>query len=412
MRNVCIGSIAVIAAFALGGSVASAERPSQTPDPVVRQQMQKGADDMSARRFSEAVADYTAVTRALPHFAEGYLNLGLALEQDSQFAAASVALRKSLLLKPDLRGANLFLGLIAYRQNHFKDAEAGLLKETRIDPHDAKAFMWLGVCYLAEDKPEAAIQPLNRAYSLDPTDADILYHRGHTYLLMANASYAAMFRLNHDSMRVHQVLGEAYAAGYRTQQAIPEFEIAIRKAPHQPGLHQELADQYWIAGQLEKAAAAYRQELVIDPYSAVTMYKLGSLLVLNNKPAAGVELLRSALHADPSLNDAHYYLGNGLMVLGQAGEAIREYKAAIAVDPTDSRAMRSWYKLSLAYRNNGDEQAARAAMAEFLKMRRSSEANQDRNTAEIVKSRMSLPVADPDGDSLLGAEQAATSTGH
>jgi len=402
-RRVRMGIVSIFVGVALAGSAWAQARP----DARVRQEMEQGAQAMSAAKFSEAVADYSAVTHALPGFAEGYLNLGLALERDGQLAAASTALRKSIELKPDLRGANLFLGLIDYRRNHYKDAESRLRQETRIDPRDAKAFMWLGVCYLVEGNPEAAIQPLNRAYALDPTDADILYHRGHAYLLMADASYAAMFKLNRDSMRVHQVLAEAYAKGYRTQDAISEFLIAIKEAPQQPGLHEELANQYWIAGQLDKASSVYREELRIDPYSAITMYKLGCLLVLNNQPADGVKFLDSALHADPSLTDAHYYLGDGLAALGRTQEAISQYKEMVAVDPTANRAMHTWYKLAMLYRNTGDQQELREAMSKFRSMKSGSEARQEQRAEQLVQSRMSLPVPESVPDSVSGTEQAA-----
>lgn len=408
-HHVRMGMISLLAVIALASGSAWAQAE---PGAAVRQEMQQGAQAMSTAHFSEAVADYTTVTHILPQFAEGYLDLGLALEQDGQLAAASQALEKSLALKPDLRGANLFLGLIAYRQNHFKDAESRLQRETRIDPRDAKAFMWLGVCYLAEDKPEAAIEPLNRAYVLDPTDADILYHRGHAYLLMADASYAAMFKLNHDSMRVHQVLAEAYAKSYRTQEAISEFQLAIKQAPHQPGLHEELANQYWIAGQFDKAAGAYREELGIDPYSAITMYKLGCLLVMNNHPADGVQFLNSALHADPSLTDAHYYLGEGLAALGRTQDAIAQYKEMIAVNPSSDRAMRTWYKLAMVYRSTGNHQELQQAITKFRSMKSLSEAKQERSAEQLVQSRMSLPVQEPVSDSVPGTEQAAASAAH
>lgn len=396
------GSVLAMAVVALGaGSALAAQAPQREPDAAVQQKLEQGAEAMTAAKFSEAVADYTAVTSAMPRFPEGYLNLGLALEQAGRLDDASAALEKAVALKPDLRGANLFLGLIAYRRNQFKQAESRLLRETRIDPRDAKAFMWLGVCYLAEGRPADAIPPLDKAHALDPANVDILYHRGHAYLQMANASYAEMFKVDHDSMRVHQVLAEAYAKGYRTQQAIEEFELAVKKAPHEPGLHAELADQYWIAGQLDKAEAAYRQELAIDPYSAVSMYKLGSLLVLNNQPADGVKFLRDALRADPTLSDAHYYLGNGLMKLSRGGEAIQQFRQAIAADPSNDRAMSSWYKLALVYRNSGQAEEAHNAMGNFLRMKKDAAARQDRHTEQLAQSRTSLPVPDPARAAIL-----------
>jgi len=358
--------------------------------------MRQGAEAMTASNFSGAVTAYTTVTKEMPEFAEGYFNLGLALEQEGQLDEARAALEKALRLKPSLRGANLFLGIINYRENHFKQATDNLLRETRLDPHSAKAFMWLGLCYLALSDPQGAIAPLDKAYALDPSDADILYHRGRAYFLVANASYAAMFKLNYDSVRVHQVLAEAYAQAYRNQEAIFEFDVAVKMAPHQPGLHEELADQYWVVGQLDKAADNYREELQIDPYADSSMYKLGSLLVLNQNPAEGVKLLRDALRADPSLNDAHYYLASGLMSLGQDQDAIHEFELSIDADPANNRAMSAYYKLAQLYRKLHDTPKAQTAMDNFLRMKAQSKAEQDRYDAQVVRKRTELPVPDPE----------------
>jgi len=383
---------AAVLAIASGAAVLA----QHSAEGDARQAMEQGAAAMAAGNFTAAAAAYSAVTRQLPDFAEGYFNLGLALEQSGKLDDARAALEKSLLLKPGLRGANLFLGIADYRENRFKDAEAHLLRETASDPHDAKAFMWLGVCKLAENDPQGAIAPLDKAFALDPRDADILYHRGRAYLLVANASYDAMFKLDHDSMRVHQVLAEAYAQGYRNQDAISEFEIAVKMAPHQPGLHEELADQFWVVGQLDQAAEAYRQELAIDPHAESAQYKLGSLLVLNRNPAEGVDLLRAVLREDPSLSDAHYYLGRGLLGLDKDREAIEQLKLAVAADPSNDRAMSAYYQLVQAYRGLHETQNAEIAMKEFLRMRAQVKDRQDQHTAQIARKRNELPVEDPE----------------
>ncbi len=369
---------------------------AQEPDGSVQDAMRRGAAAMTAGDPGAAVAAYSVVTRKMPEFAEGYFNLGLAQQQAGQLDQARASLEKASQLKPGLRGTHLFLGTIAYRQNRFKDAEADLLKETHLDPRSAKAFMWLGVCRLAQDDAQGAISPLDKAYALDPADIDILYHRGRAYLLVANASYAAMFKIDHDSMRVHQVLAEADAEAYRTQDAINEFQLAVKMAPRQPGLHEELGNQYWSAGQLDRAAEAYRDELRIDPRAISALYKLGSLLVLNQKPAEGIELLRSALREDPSLADAHYYLGNGLAAMDQAPEAIQEYELAIAADPGDDRAMSAYYKMAQIDRKLHKTQEAQAAMANFQRLRAQTKKRQEEKSAQIVRKRTELPVDDPE----------------
>lgn len=364
--------------------------------------MSRGNQAMRAADFAAAVDAFTQVTHDLPAFAEGYLNLGLALQQSGDLRAADEALKKASALKPSLRGANLFRGIIAYRENRFKDAEGLLEKETHLNPADAKAFMWLGVCRLGENDPRSAIAPLEKAYALDPTNVDILYHRGRAYLEMANQSYAAMYKVDRDSARVHQVLAEAYASGFRNQEAVTEYETAVKMAPRQPGLHEDLADQYWIVGQTDKAAEAYRQELEIDPHAASAMYKLGSLLVQHDKPQEGVRVLEGALKADPALVDAHYYLGVGLAAVDRNEDAVGEFKLAIAADSKADRAMSSWYKLAQVYRRLNDADEAKTALNNFLAMRAAIKARQDSRAAQIVRSRMQLPVPDPDESANQG----------
>lgn len=374
--------------------VALCSQPA-SEDPV-RSALKKGTDALAAGDFQTAVDSFTAITHQLPDFAEGYFNLGLALQQSGRLLDARSMLHKSLQLKPGLRGAHLFLGIIDYRENRFQEAEANLLRETHLDPRSAKAFMWLGVCRLAEQDPRGAIAPLERAYELDPTDVDILYHRGHAYLELADQSYAAMYKQGRDSARVHQVLAEAYASGYRNPEAISEYELAIKLAPHQPGLHEDVADKYWATGQTDKAVANYNQELGLDPYAVSAKYKLGSLWVLHDRPQEGVKLLREVLKADPSLSDAHYYLATGLSALDQDDQAAQEFQSAIAADPQAPRAMSASYKLYQIYRKLHRAQEAQAAFDNFQRLRSAIRARQDDRAAQLVRSRTDLPVKDPD----------------
>jgi len=379
-----------------------------TANESVQAAMQQGVAAMTSGNFDQAVAAYASVTRLQPGFAEAYFNLGLAQEQAGKLDEGRTALKEAIRLKPSLRGAHLFLGTIAYKENNFKEAVDDFLAETRLDPRSAKAFMWLGISHLAQDDPHGAIVPLDKAYALDPSDADILYHRGRAYLLVANDSYSTMYKLNHDSMRVHQVLAEAYAQAYRNQEAINEFELAVKMAPRQPGLHEELGDQYWALWKVDKVEEAYRAELQIDPHASTAMYKLGSLLVLNQKFPEGLKLLHDALSADPSLSDAHYYLGTGLMGMDQDQDAVREFNLAIAADPADDRAMSSYYKLSQLYRKMHAMPESEAALKNFLRMRAQTKERQDRYTAQIVRKRNELPVDDPERTAMATDQQGTT----
>jgi tetratricopeptide (TPR) repeat protein len=370
----------------------------------VRLAMRQGSAAMSAGNFSQAAEAYRRVTRLQPDFAEAYFNLGLADEQAGQLDAARTALSTALQLKPGLRGAHLFLGTIAYKQNRFKEAEEDFLRETRLDAKNAKAFMWLGVCRLAEDKPEEAIAPLDKAHQLDPSDVDTLYHRGRAYLLVADASYSAMFKLDPDSLRVHQVMAEADAKAYRTDDAIAQYEIAVKMAPRRTGLHESLADEYWFSGNLGKAAEAYKTELEVDPENTLARFKLGCLQVVRESPAEGISLLRQALREDPSLNDAHYYLGNGLLLLGQNEEAAREYELAIAADSADQRAISSYYRLSQVYRKLHRMEDAQKSLASYQALKAQVQERRDTRLEQIDRKRSQLPVDPEDAVKMTGSD--------
>ncbi len=371
--------------------LATAQAQASATDPM-RLAMQQGAQAMAAKDFTSAVAAYTRATLLEPGLAEAHFNLGLAELQAGDLEQAHAVLEKAAALKPSLRGAHFFLGTVAYRQNHLKEAERGFLLETRIDPRNAKAFLWLGICRLDENEPESAIAPLDEAHRLDPADVDTLYHRGHAYLLVANASYRAMFQLDPDSFRVHQVLAEADAAAYRNGEAIAQYEIAVKTAPRLAGLHESLGDQYWIVGDQDKAAGAYEEELKIDPADATAQFKLGSLRVLRGSAAEGVSLLREALKEDPSLNDAHYYLANGLSDIGQYQEAVQEYKMAIAAGPEDNLAISSYYKLAQAYHKQHRAEDAQQALAKYLALKNRVQAHLDARRTQIFQKQSELPV--------------------
>ena len=260
---------------------------------------------------AEAVRDFQQFLRLQPGSAEGHFNLGLALQSAGQLEDALTALHKAASLQPGLRGVRLFTGIVNYKLNHLSAAHDELVRETRLEPKDAAGWMWLGITELAQNHADAAAAALDKAATLDPSNLDILYHRGRAHLLISKESYSAMFKLNPDSWRVHEVLGQADAEAFRADDAISEFRLAVRAAPHEPGLNEELGDACWTAATYRKPMTRTPRRSKNDTANAVALYKLGSLRVTRDDAARGVPLLERALALDPAISDAHYYLGKG-----------------------------------------------------------------------------------------------------
>jgi tetratricopeptide (TPR) repeat protein len=351
----------------------------------------QGNDALRKGDAPEAVQDFQQFLRLQPDSAEGYFNLGLALQSAGQLDESLAALRKAASLQPGLHGVRLFTGIVNYKLNHLSAAHDELASETRLEPKNAAGWMWLGVVELARDRADAAAAALDKAAALDPTNVDILYHRGRAHLLISKESYAAMFKLNPDSSRVHEVLGQADAEAYRPDDAIAEFQLAIRAAPHQPGLNEELGDVCWTAGKLQEADDAYVQEIKNDTANAVALYKLGSLRVTRDDAASGVPLLERALALDPAISDVHYYLGKGEAALGKDEVAIEHFRLATNPQGTEELRMMSWYQLATLYRNFHRTQEAGEALAAFRKMKTARDQRQENKFQEQGRRRDQLP---------------------
>jgi tetratricopeptide (TPR) repeat protein len=352
---------------------------------------ERGNDAMRQGDAAEAVRDFQQFLRLQPGSAEGYFNLGLALQSAGQLPEALAALHKAASLQPGLRGIHLFTGIVNYKLNHLAAAHDELLRETRLEAKNAAGWMWLGVVELAQGQPESAASRLDKAAALDPTNLDILYHRGRAHLLISKKSYAAMFKLSPDSWRVHEVLGQADAEAFRTDDAIAEFRLALRAAPHQPGLNEELGDALWTAGNLQEADDAYSEETKIDAANAVALYKLGSLRVTRDDATGGVPLLERALALDPTISDAHYYLGKGEATLNKDELAIEHFR--LATNPQGSEELRimAWYQLATLYRNLHRTQEAGEALAAFRKMKAERDHRRESKFQEQGRRRDQLP---------------------
>jgi tetratricopeptide (TPR) repeat protein len=294
---------------------------------------------------------FSAAAKLAPAFAEAHFNLGLVREEQGRLEEAIASFEKALTLKPRLHGANLFLAVAHYKLNHFDQALAAARKETEAYPKDASAWMWFGVIELAKDRPEEAATALDKAADLNPNEVDILYHRGQAHLLVSNNSYAQMFKVDPKSWRVLQVLAQASSEADRPLDAITEYQDAIKLAPKQPGLHEELGTEYWKAGKLELAEAALQEELEINPNNVLARYKLGTLESARGEGAKSKELIEGALRQNPSLKNSSYYLGRAEMELGSNAEAAKAFdRATIAPDTDPEIVEQAWYQLGIVYR--------------------------------------------------------------
>ena len=340
---------------------------SQTAD--VTAQFTQATQAMREGNLDEAGAGFAAVVKQSPSFAEAHFNLALVREEQGRHDDAIASFQKALALKPRLHGVNLFLGIAEFRLNQLDKAATAVSKETASYPNDAAAWMWLGVVRLAQDRPEDAAEALDKAARLSPGDQDILYHRGRAHLLVSKNSYARMFKVNSNSWLVHRVLAQANAEAERHVDAIAEYETAIKLAPTQPGLHEELGSEYRSVNKIPEAEVAFRRELEIDPHNVLATYKLGAIEVEKGDGAKGKELIEAAQRQKPGLVHVDYNLGRAEMLLGNDAAAADHFERVVKTD-TDSEVIeQAWFQLGTTYRRLHRMDEARNAMATYQQLK-------------------------------------------
>src|SRR5262249_2023286 len=256
-----------------------------------------------------------------------------------------------------------------FRLNHLDEAVSAVQKETVSYPKDASAWMWLGVVRLAQDRPEDAAAALDKAATLKPDDQDILYHRGRAHLLVSKNSYAKMFKANPNSWLVHRVLAQANAEAERHVDAIAEYEAAIKLAPTQPGLHEELGTEYRAVNKIPEAGEAFRNELKIDPNNVLAAYKLGALEVEKGDGAKGKELIEAAQKVKPNLVHLDYNLGRAEMLLGNDAAAAEHFERSVKSDTEPEIVEQALFQLGTAYRRLHRMDEARDAMATYQQLK-------------------------------------------
>jgi tetratricopeptide (TPR) repeat protein len=339
-------------------------------DSAITQRFRSAAEAMRAGDLNQAGDAFASIVKDAPQFAEAYSNLGLVREEQGRHADAIASFQKALQLKPHLRGANLFLGVAEFRSNQLDAAIMALRKETAGYPKDANAWMWLGVVELENGQGHDATDALDKAAELSPNNVDILYHRGRAHLFVSNESYARMFRADPKSWRVRQLLAEANASAERHVDAIAEYEGAIKLAPNEPRLHEDLGTQYRLAGKLPEAEQAYLKELEIDPENITAQYKLGVIAIERGDPARGKSLIEGALRVKPDLQHSEYNLGRAEMLLGNDAAAARHFERATAASGSEPEVVeQSWYQLGIVYRRLHRMEDAQKAMASFQRLK-------------------------------------------
>jgi tetratricopeptide (TPR) repeat protein len=337
-------------------------------------------------------------------------------------------LASALKLKPDDVETQVDAAGVWFRKGDAGKAKALLTSVVAGNPSHARARSLLGRIYVYEGDPEHAMQELKASVDLQD-DFETSYFLGIAYatakkLPEASAWFQKLQATMGESAALHMLFGRAYLVAKIPQQAIPEFQRAIKLDPKYPRAHGFLGYAYLEHYQEEgypKAREQFAEEVKLHPDEYQVQELLGIANVnLRDFPAAEAALLKAArLH--PQESSVYLYLGETYAATNRtraAVEVLQKYVSMVGEPQQDKlrEVSRAYYLLGQNLRRLGREEEARKALLRSQQIREAKFKYDVKHIFEEKKTpedegegRVSDPVAELlDASSLEGKQGAQT----
>ncbi len=294
-------------------------------------------------RLDEAKAAFQTVLALPGRHDEAHSALGLVLEQVGDHAAAVTALRRAMSENPDLVDAriNLAVSLTALRQ--FDDALAEIDRAIGRKPDSGEAHFRRGRVLERLGRDGEAAKSYRTATHFQPKLADAHYRlgklaEGASQTTQAIASYdrAAAIEPGNSTYgyalaRMLRKVGRLHEAEVQTARVKDLLASRKRKDAAQDANRAGV----FLAGrgELEEAAAKFRQAAELDPAYADAPYNLGGVLRKLGRTAEAIDFFRRAVAGRPDFADARAQLAASLEETGRVEEARAEWEAVLKFRP-------------------------------------------------------------------------------
>jgi tetratricopeptide (TPR) repeat protein len=282
----------------------------------------------SQGRVREAIAAYQTATSIDPDDAVALLGLGSLLRQSGDAAGAKTHLERAANLAERDYRVWCELGLARADLGDFAGARDALQRSVRLNRDFVQGHLLLAQVDLAAGAVEEAIGSARRAVARSARLVD-----------------------------AHALLGMAYAAARRFDEAEAAFGKGLDLAPAHPGLLLNLGNTHRERGALAEAERCYRRALEAERSYLPAAQALAGQLSEAERPDEARKVLEAASQSGGEVPaELLLVAGEALEGLGRVGEAEGAYRAALQRQPA---MLEAWGNLFELARGAGDFARAR-----------------------------------------------------
>ncbi|MHB1865614.1 MAG: tetratricopeptide repeat protein, partial [Candidatus Saccharimonadales bacterium] len=279
---------------------------------------------------------------------------------------AIAVLEKGLKIDPRMVSSSAMLGSADLAMGQYEKALPHLEAAVRNNPRDDFARTQLAHDLLSLKDYESAVVQLRILVARNPKNQEAWYLLEKAYLQL---SEAAANELNPNSAFSLEIAGEIMQSLDNANGALGAYKKAVDIAPHQPGTHEHLADEYWLLGKWTSAREEFQAELANDPNNCHARWKMANcLLSMHGSPEQAMTELNAAIAQCPDLIQARVDRARALIAAGRPAEALPDLLAAEKKSPEEPSIH---FYLASAYRAQGRLGEAHNEMQTFSQLKES-----------------------------------------
>ena len=257
----------------------------------------------SLKRMDQAIPEYRRAIEIDPALFPAHMNLGLALLERKDPAAAAIVFQRASELLPDQAKPRYFAGLALERSGDLKGALAQYEQAASLDEKSFDTFFHWGMILLRSDRPADAEIQLRRALALSP-----------------------------DSGPALDALTNALLAQKKTGAAVAELSAHLQRVPGDVEARTRLAETLYDLAKYSDALEELDRADAIAPPSTDRLKLRASIYISQEKWDAAAQILAPLISTSPNDAELHAELGNILLHKRDFPAAERELRRALALD--------------------------------------------------------------------------------
>jgi protein O-GlcNAc transferase len=210
------------------------------------------------------------------------------------------------------------IGTLEAQQSKWDEARKRFEHALTLDGSYVRARIHLAILLRTQKDLQGALDALGPAATLDPPNAAVIVEVGRTL-----------------------------AAAGKDEEALQQFEAAVKTDAKIPGVQLEMAMALQRLGRQQEAVPWFQQAVEREPKNVMALTNLGLALTLTGKGKEALDYFKQALAENAK--DAVIYKDMGVchIQLSAFDEAIEDFGKALTLDPNDPQLH---YDLGLAYK--------------------------------------------------------------